>query len=170
MSHVEQTKNITIEPRCQVRLEDPRDWHVVEVTCGRCGRRAKVISSHAEAHVSELCQAVGSGAAVRLPGMRQSGGQHVAHSDAFAQGVIIGGKGTDPIFAHRYSLRQSGWPSRGCTCTFGGPLTPNGSPGPLRRPWRRLPGQQQLSFLFGERRAQISAYLTVLRIHRSQFN
>ena len=39
---MERTQNTSIGPRYQLRLEDLRDWHVIEVTCGRCGRVAVV--------------------------------------------------------------------------------------------------------------------------------
>lgn len=35
---MERKQNKSIGPRYQVRIEDLRDWHVIEVTCGRCGR------------------------------------------------------------------------------------------------------------------------------------
>ena len=46
MPDVEQKQNISLGPRYQVRLEDLRDWHVLEVTCGRCGREGVVYPSH----------------------------------------------------------------------------------------------------------------------------
>ncbi len=42
---VERTRNVIIGPRYQVRLEDLRDWHVIEVTCGRCGREGLLYPS-----------------------------------------------------------------------------------------------------------------------------
>ncbi len=42
MLNVERTQNKSIGPRYQLRLEDLRDWHVIEVTCGRCGRQGVV--------------------------------------------------------------------------------------------------------------------------------
>ena len=34
--HVEQRTNITLGPRYAVRLEDLREWHVLEVQCFAC--------------------------------------------------------------------------------------------------------------------------------------
>ena len=45
VSAMEHKQNIILGPRYQVRLEDLRDWHVLEIRCGRCSRTGRLYPS-----------------------------------------------------------------------------------------------------------------------------
>ena len=43
---MEQTRNIVLGPRFQVRLEDLREWHAIEVRCFACKHVALLYPTH----------------------------------------------------------------------------------------------------------------------------
>lgn len=49
---MEQTSNIVTGPRFQIRLEDLRDWHAIEVTCFVCSHRGHLHSPWLRQHWS----------------------------------------------------------------------------------------------------------------------